>query len=252
MLFHPNIIIVGIGGCSRCGKTTLTKELQYQFNNLSDINPEFIKVSSTMHLDRYFNMAKIRNNQVKTNSGNYYGNWEFPGALDWDEFYSDIKKKIKEMSENIKNSSNKNQKGILFIEGFLLFSPLLSNSNEENNYLNLYDYYIYISLDKSKAKERRMRTTRVPDDYYECILWPEHIKYCSKYVNFLKNQKYWNKKEILILDGNKEYNNKNVALCILKWMNVYTNNLDMYFYNSIFTKFDTQLNLLEKNFNYKI
>ena len=27
-----------------------------------------------------------------------------------------------------------------------------------------------------------MRTTAVPEDYYDYILWPEHIKYCSKYV----------------------------------------------------------------------
>ena len=26
---HPNIIIVGIGGCSRSGKTSLAKELLY-------------------------------------------------------------------------------------------------------------------------------------------------------------------------------------------------------------------------------
>ena len=66
----------------------------------------------------------------------------FLGAIDWDIFYSDIQKKIEEINININNSPNKI--GILFIEGFLLFSPLLSNPNENNNYLNLFDYYIYI------------------------------------------------------------------------------------------------------------
>ena len=151
------------------------------------------------------------------------------------------------MNENIKSSSNPNKKGILFIEGFLLFSPWLSNPNDQNNYLNLFDYYIYICLDKSIAKERRMKTTRVPEDYYDYILWPEHIKYCSQYVNFFKNKKY-SDKNVLIIDGNKEYNPKSVALCILKWMNICKSSIDKYIYNSLFIAFDNQLNLLEKNF----
>jgi len=247
MITHPNVIIVGIGGCSRSGKTLLTKELLNQFNNTLEINPEFAKISSSLHLDRYFNLGKIRSSPIKTNLGNTFGNWEFPGAIDWDIFYSDIKKKIEEMNESIKNSSNPNKKGIIFIEGFLLFSPWLSNSNEQNNYLNLFDYYIYICLNKSIAKERRMRTTRVPEDYYDCILWPEHIKYCSQYVNFFKNKKF-SDKNVLIIDGNKEYNEKAVALCILKWMNICKSSIDNYIYNNLFIAFDAQLNLLEKNF----
>ena len=247
-MIHSNIIIVGIGGCSRSGKTMLTKELINQFNNYLDINSELSNIfCSSIHLDRYFNIEKIRNNQIKTNLGNSYGNWEFPGAIDWDIFYYDIQKKIKEMNEKIKNNTNQNKKGILFIEGFLLFSPYLSNKYEENNYLNLFDYYIYICLDKSIAKERRMKTKSVPEDYYDCILWPEHIKYCSKYLNFFKNQKNSNK-NILIIDGNKEFNQKSVALCILKWMNFSIKNVDNYIYKNLFISFDEQLNLLEKNF----
>ena len=248
MILHPNIIIVGIGGCSRSGKTTLTKELIDQFNNISNINSEFTKISSSLHLDRYFNIKKIRNNIIKTNFGNLYENWEFPGALDWDDFFSDIKKTIKEMNDKIKNSSNPNKKGILFIEGFLLFSPNLSKINEQNDYLNLFDYYIYICLDKAIAKERRMTTKRVPEDYFDYILWPEHIKYCSEYINFLKFQKYYNK-NVLIIDGNKEYNQKIIALCILKWMNIYINKISSDIYNSIFISFDSQINILKKNFN---
>ena len=48
-------------------------------------------------MDRYFNQQKIRNNQIKTNLENSYGNWEFPGAIDWDIFYSDIQKKSKKL-----------------------------------------------------------------------------------------------------------------------------------------------------------
>ena len=66
-----------------------------------DKNSEFTDVISSIHLDRYFNMSKIHRNVVKTNQCNSYGNWEFPGALDWDNFYSDVQNEINKI--NIKN-----------------------------------------------------------------------------------------------------------------------------------------------------
>ena len=248
---HPNIKIIGIGGCSRSGKTLLTNELINQYKNIDNINSYlFSNVYSSIHLDRYFNIDKINKNIVRTKFGNSYGNWEFPGALDWVQFYMDINNEIKELSEKIKKSSSPNKKGILFIEGFLLFSPCMINKKDESDYLDLFDYYIYICLDKSTAKLRRMRTTTVPDDYYEYILWPEHIKYCSKYINFFR-QKNEENKNILIIDGNKEYSPKGVAICILNWIGAF-NKLDVNYidiYKNLFNSFNIQFNLLKKNFS---
>ena len=249
MISHPNIIIVGIAGCSRSGKSILTRELVDQYKNLTDINYDFTNICGSIHLDKYFNLAKIDKNVVKTNKGNRYGNWEFPGALNWDDFFKDIKQKIKELTKKIKNCSYiPNMKGILFIEGFLLFSPVLSNQ-DKIKYLSLFDYYIYICLDKKIAKERRMNTSTVYNDYYDYILWPEHIKYCSKYIDFFKAQKKNNKK-ILIIDGNKQYKPIFVAVSILKWINVFKSCKISYneIYNQLFVSFDKQLALLEKNF----
>ena len=245
-----NIIIVGIGGCSRSGKTVLTNELRNQYKNLIDKKSQFTYVSATIHLDKYFNESNFQKKVVKTNSGNKYYNKECPGALDWDDFYYDIKDKINELEEQIQNSPRPNKKGILFIEGFLLFSPDLSDSDDEEDYLNLFDYYIYICLDKTIARERRMKTKSVPGDYYDYVIWPEHIKYCSKYVDFLKKQKKNNKK-VLIIDGNKQYNAKMMAICILKWINVFEkcNKYYYYYYYKIFIPFNKQLNLLENNFH---
>ena len=245
---NKNVIIVGIGGCSRCGKTVLTRELMNQYKNIIDKNSEFIEAYASAHLDRYFNMSKINKNHIRTDLGNSYGNWEFPGALDWDEFYADIYQKIRELNNKIKNSSTPNKKGILCIDGFLLYSPCMTNKNDELNYLNLFDYYIYICLDKSIAKQRRMRTTAVPEDYYDYILWPEHIKYCSKYVEYFRNKS--NKNNILIIDGNKQYDPSTIASCILKWIgpNKHNNSNINNIYNLLFTSFDNQMILLENNF----
>ena len=230
---NENIIIIGICGCSRCGKTKLTKELIQQYINLNQL---------------YFNREKISKNLIKTSKGHTYRNWEFPGALDWDDFLITINKQIKEMSENIKD----NKKGILIIEGYLLFSPEFEKYKEEvNNYLNIFDYYIYICLDKAIAKERRMKTTKVGNDYYDEILWPEHIKYCTKYIQFFKYLKE-NNKNILIIDGNKLYGIKDMALCILKWINIIEkleNDELNKLYNNLFTDFNIQMNLLEKHFS---
>ena len=250
MYSNSNVIIVGIGGCSRCGKTLLVRELINQYNLINKKNTPFSDFCDSIHLDQYANFEKVMKNQVKTKKGNVYENWEFSGSLDWDIFYKDIQQKKNEINFKIKTSQNKNKKGILFIEGFLLFTPLMSNDYDNDDYLNIFDYYIYICLDKKIAKMRRMRTTTVPDDYYEDILWPEHISNCSKYVEFLDEQKYINKKDVLIIDGNKEYNPKDMALCILKWINVLTDNnlVNRKMYNELFTSFENQMSLLKKNF----
>ena len=249
MSLNSNVIIVGVGGCSRSGKTILVKELINQYLKIKGKNINFTDICDSIHLDTYANASKVMKNQVRTSYGNIYENWEFSGSLDWDNFYEDIKTKISEINTKIKNSSNINQKGILFVEGFLLFSPLMLNTSNEIKYLNLFDYYIFICLDKKLAKIRRMKTTTVPDDYFEEILWPEYIKNCSNYGEFLTFQKYKNGKKVLIIDGNKEYNPNIMALCILKWMNVFNDFklIDQNIYNSLFTSFDIQKDLIKKS-----
>ena len=249
MSLYSNIIIVGIAGCSRSGKTLLVEELIKQYKNIIKQYSLFEDIYDCIHLDTYANYYKVNKNKFRTSKGNRYGNWEFTGSLDWDIFYKEIQNKLKGMNNKLKNGSNINKKGILFIEGFLLFSPLLSNSSDDINYLNLFDYYIYIALDKQLAKIRRMKTTTVPDEYYEEILWPEHIKHCSKYIDFFIYQKNKNNKNILVIDGNKEYNLRTISLCILKWMNVFNNNniIDKNTYNDLFISFDNQINLIKKS-----
>lgn len=246
MSLNSNVIIVGVAGCSRSGKSVLVKELINQYNAINKQNSLFSDIYDVVQLDEFANSYKVMKNKFKTSLGNVYGNWEFSGSLDWDNFYQDIKSKIKKINIKIKNSS---KKGILFIEGFLLFSPLMINSLDNNNYLNLFDYYIFISLDKKLAKLRRMKTTTVPDDYYEEILWPEYIKNCSSYIEFLSFQKFKNNKNVLIIDGNKQYNPKDMALCILKWINVFKNNsfVNPEIDKSLFTSFEQQIKLIKKS-----
>jgi uridine kinase len=242
MNLKENIIVIGIGGCSRSGKSLLSKEIINQYKNLSKTN-YFSDICETMDLDDYPSFQKIKQNKVKTRLGNVYENWEFPGSLDWELFYQTIKAKLKEMNSKLqRDNQNRNKKGILVLEGFLIFSPVMRRPTDENEYLNLFDIFIFISLDKSIAKMRRMTTTYVENDYYEDILWPEYIKNCSKYIDYFIYQKN-NKKNVLVINGNKQYGIKRMVICILKWMNVINNDslVDKNMYNDMLITFDKQI-----------
>ena len=252
MNIKENIIVIGVGGCSRSGKTLFVNELINQYKSLVKAN-NFSNIYEVMHLDDYANYQKVMFSKVKTSLGNVYGNWEFPGSLDWDIFYQNIKIKLKNMNSKLKNDpQNKNKKGILIIEGFLIFSPLMRKQKDEIEYLNIFDVFIFIALDKSIAKKRRMETTSVPDDYYEEILWPEYIKNCSKYIDYFNQQKN-NNKDVLIIDGNKEYDIKCLAICILKWMNIINDDKikNKEIYNDIFISYEEQIYLIEDSLSSK-
>ena len=252
MNIKENIIVIGVGGCSRSGKTLLVNELINQYKSLVKAN-NFSNIYEVMHLDDYANYQKVMFSKVKTCLGNVYGNWEFPGSLDWDIFYQNIKIKLKNMNSKLKNDPQyKNKKGILIIEGFLIFSPLLRKKNDEIEYLNIFDVLIFIALDKATVKMRRMKTTSVPDDYYEEILWPEYIKNCSKYIDYFNQQKN-NNKNVLIIDGNIEYDIKNLAVCILKWMNIIKDDklINKEIYNEIFISYEQQIYLIEDSLSSK-
>ena len=243
-----NILVIGIGGCSRSGKTLLVNELINQYKRLNKVNYS-TDLCEVMHLDDYASYQKVNANKFKTSLGNVYGNWEFPGSLNWDIFYTNIKIKLKDMNSKIQREPKyKNKKGILFIEGFLLFSPLMSKKTDESEYLNLFDVFIFICLDKSLAKMRRMKTTTVPEDYYEEILWPEYIKNCSKYIDYFTYQNNINHKILLTIDGNEEYDIKETAKCVLKKLNIVNIEIDNNIYNELFKPFYQQLNLIESSF----
>jgi len=248
MNIKENIIVIGIGGCSRSGKTALANELINQYKKLSKTN-YFSDICEVMNLDDYASYQKVIQNKVRTRLGNIYGNWEFPGSLEWDSFYQNIKAKLKNMNSKLQN---RNKKGILILEGFLIFSPVMRRKTDEIEYLNLFDMFFFISLDKSIAKIRRMKTTRVPDDYYEDILWPEYIKNCSKYIDYFIYQKN-NNKNVLVINGSKQYDIKTMAICILKWMNVIDNNnlVDKNIYNDMLVSFDKQIDLIKGSLSSK-
>ena len=49
MKLYPNVIVIGIGGCSRSGKTLLTRELIKSYKSIIDKNSEFTDIYESAH-----------------------------------------------------------------------------------------------------------------------------------------------------------------------------------------------------------
>ena len=78
------------------------------------------------------------------------------------------------------------------------------------------------------------------------------IKNCSKYIDYFNQQKN-NNKDVLIIDGNKEYDIKCLAICILKWMNIINDDKikNKEIYNDIFISYEEQIYLIEDSLSSK-
>ena len=59
MNMKENIIVIGIGGCSRSGKSLLASELINQYRKLSKTN-YFSDICETMDLDDYASYQKVK------------------------------------------------------------------------------------------------------------------------------------------------------------------------------------------------
>ncbi len=64
---------------------------------------------------------------------------------------------------------------ILIIEGFLLFTyPAIINQCHA---------LCFLHIDKALCKDRRQRTTTVPDDYFERVLWPSYCTHNKRLIH---------------------------------------------------------------------
>ena len=132
-------MIIGIGGCSSSGKSTLAKTLAAQKSS-----PKILS------LDDY---TFPENNLPIV--GNRY-NWEIPEAYDFDRLLQDI---------------NGNRSDCLFVEGILVFY--------DPRVVALLDTKIFISIEKDTFFRRRKLETRwgnEPDWFLEYV-WASYTNY---------------------------------------------------------------------------
>ena len=162
-------VVIGIGGATRSGKSTLAKNLVKFFKS---------DEKHIMHLDDYFSLELVFANN---------NNWELPKVIDWGELKSDMNEQ--------KFIIHSHGRKIILVEGFLLFKePLICN----------FDKMIYLWVDKEEAKKRRMDTKPVKEEYFENEVWPNFLYHNQHLAKMRANKGKKGGNDILVLDSTKE------------------------------------------------
>ncbi|CAF1390719.1 unnamed protein product [Adineta steineri] len=166
-------IIVGLGGVTNGGKTTMCKSLEHL---LSSTKSNF-RVKS-MHLDNYFR-PNDDPHHIHLDEFNHH-DWDCLEAIDTEKFVHDIE-------------LNRYQCDLLLIEGFLIFN--ISNAKE------LYDLIYYFDLPYEECHRRRSSRNYDPPDpknYFEKHVWQVHLKTKQEVLE------YFNKKKLVIVNTKEE------------------------------------------------
>ena len=163
--------VIGISGATRSGKTQLSKGLYNLIG--SNRSCHVVKLGQ----DRYFFDYKTLGAKL---ANPFDINWDHPSAMNWDKFYSEINR-IKKGFVGIGNC-------FLIIEGFMIFY--------EKRLRDLFDCMIWLDIDKLTCYNRRMKTSSVPEEYFQTKLWPNYIDYRNLLFEELKSP-------LFVIDGTK-------------------------------------------------
>ncbi len=136
------VIVIGIGGITRAGKSTLRNFLVEKLNPIG-----------VFHVDDY-GLGPIKKWDEKIQD--YIDDWEDPVAHDLEKMFKDMK----ELKENAINNLSEKEQEVSFIiaEGFLLYF--------RKDITDLIDIKISLKMDKEICRERRKNTKFYTSDYY--------------------------------------------------------------------------------------
>lgn len=158
-------LIIGIGGASRSGKSTLAERLRHEFNRRMI---PCVRLGGEKGLDTYFNKAWV------TDPAHGAGNWESPGALNHQQILNSC------LEEEAKLASE--ARAVLLLEGFRAFwDPRLVSRMHVK---------FEIGIDKDTALQRRIATPGAKGGqkvrpYFESKIWPEHCQYLETAVHHM-------------------------------------------------------------------
>lgn len=183
-----SLLIVGIGGPSSSGKTTVARALHTLLPN-----------ATLIHLDDFY----YPDEQIPVDPVKKVANWDCPEAIDWDKFKqymesvrltdgailpieslemdtplklqpSDVEKlkpEIDRLAEQI------NGKRLIFVEGFMLF--------HDHEICQMFDRKLFFHGPHKVLKERRESRPGYqtvdgfwedPPNYFDDIVWPEYVR----------------------------------------------------------------------------
>ena len=177
-------MIIGVGGASCSGKSTLCSWLHY-----------FLQGSQILRQDSFFKSDSeipVENNTA---------NWDCPDALKMSEFKTVIEEFKKHQDIHLQESKTPDPKldslielkekfnvlsktRVLIVDGFMLY-------NDPQIYSN-FDICIFLTASKEKLKFRRQQRSGYvttegywadPENYFDDFVWPQYVKYNKNFFN---------------------------------------------------------------------
>ncbi|CAF1251054.1 unnamed protein product [Rotaria sp. Silwood1] len=176
MFSSQTAIVVGLGGITNGGKTTMCDFLERLFSS----NKYNLDVKS-LHIDDYFR-SNDDSNHIHLDKYNYH-DWDCLNALDIDRFMKDFQ-------------SICLQCDLLLVEGFLIFN-IVSPSKDDY----LYDLAYHFDLPYEECRKRRFERIYdppEPEGYFDGHVWNAYIK--AKKEAFEQNKNI----RLEIIDTSKE------------------------------------------------
>ncbi|XP_076238192.1 nicotinamide riboside kinase 1 isoform X1 [Calliopsis andreniformis] len=172
--------VLGLSGATCSGKTTLAKRLQKELKN-----------TVVIHQDDYFwPIDDPRHTKIPELN---HLNWEIMSSMDMDRMRSDVLKLL-ETSPDKSDCTETKQKGLLILDGFILFKcKTLSNLCDKK-------YFMTVPMDI--CWERRKARNYLPADvpgYFEKYVWQEYLKHLDEIT---KDKNLYN--SITFIDGSKD------------------------------------------------
>jgi nicotinamide/nicotinate riboside kinase len=170
-------LVVGLGGVTNGGKTTMCRSLERLFSS----DKYNLRVMS-MHLDHYFRSPDDPHH-VHLDEYDHH-DWDSLNALDTDRFLVDIE-------------SNRSKCDLLLIEGFLIYNiPHSSNQRKD-----LFDLMYYFDLPYAECLRRREGRNYDPPDpkgYFQGHVWQAYTKAKEETFQQFKENK------LVVVDTTKE------------------------------------------------
>ncbi|CAH1254382.1 NMRK2 [Branchiostoma lanceolatum] len=153
-------LVIGIGGVSNGGKTTLSRKLVTAIPN-----------SYLMHQDTYFKDPE----DVLIDPHHGWMMWDDLTALHNDVMMEDVKRWLEDpaaFSQSPTSTGDNTDVQVLLIEGFLIYNykPLEKVFDARYNFV----------LPFEEAKRRRLSRTYIPPDppgFFDGHVWPMYLKY---------------------------------------------------------------------------